>query len=901
MGPAPGVDVPPLDLAGTCGEPAMCMHCFAVISTEEDNSVVRMDTRLWHIECFCCTRCHRRVPGEQENVVLIDGMPLCASCTLLCGTCAQPITEEAVMCEQDSYHPECFCCSFCGTVINTNAFARESGILCCTKCNESLERDVTTDHTEQSQSSGHTRSNTPISPGKSGLPASMLPHLSPVEPTVPHYSADTASSALSPATSSAASPNASPRGHTLLPPAHEYNPEENGPTIPHIPPELFERTPRIRHGHSASVSMLDVGSARMGRPRSGSTPSPAPAMRADDPLYAADDHDRNIPDISVLEIGHNRRDTALDEAQPQETSAPLPEPEAEEAGPPVPVPISKRLSELLQLDILNEYGVSPDDEDLPKRQSVSSMASQRSDRELVLQIISAHTGFVSPAALSDESDDRSIAIPIEDGDNDPLEQPLETGVLRSIALSELFAIDKAASEPAGADVSDAIRIRVAAVIDTLTAHMDVLKSRCARDLENTAARHSYLKNGIKQLESEHARISSEISALNGQLRQRYEELAQVEARATQHEVKKNEAPEREFLAPQNPPAVSVTPPSATTNAYPSQKSLDASLPPLPSPRKFNWIRPRLIAGRELASLRPLIKEALLQTPQDAAASITTISPPVPPKPTEALIAEHSFQPVIGQIMRGSAKCLVCQRTIKAPPELRCTLCQQSVHGRCVHGSAACAYGGPPFPPVIFGGFLVDQLNMENTHVPRIVEACIRAVEEQGMDYEGIYRKSGSLQQQRAIVYLFENGTRFNLGDTYFFNDPAAVTGVLKQYLRELREPLIPRVLHERMYAIADQNGVPALPNLVSGLREIISEVPISHRPTLARVVQHLNAVMRLEPANKMNSRSLGLVFGREYTANKPLSCVAKKRQRNSCKLARRPKLSAVRYLLTRFD
>lgn len=894
MGPAPGVDVPPLDLVGAGGDPPMCMHCFAVISTEEDNSLVRMDTRLWHIECFCCTRCHRRVSGEAENVVLIDGMPLCASCTLLCGACAQPITVEAVVCGQDSYHPECFCCSLCGTLLNTNVFARESGILCCLKCNESLEGDVTTDHAEQSHSSGHAHSSTPFSPGKSGLLTSMLPHLPPVESMAPHYSADTAPSAQSSATSSAASLNASPRGHTRSPHALGYNSEENVPLVPHVPPEHLERTPRIRHGHSASVSMLDVGSARMSRPRSGSTPSPVPAVKAEDKLLTADVNDYNIPDISGLEIGNNRRDAALDEVQPQGAPATPPEPNAKEEGPPAPVPISKRLSELLQLDILHEYGVTPDDEDIPQRQSISSMASQRSDRELVLQIISAHTDFVSLASPSEESDDRSMAIPIEDGDNDPLEKPLETGLLRSIALSELFAIEKAASEPACADISDAIRTRVAAVIDALAAHMDVLKSRCARDLEDTEARHSYLKNDIKQLESEHARISSEISALNEQLRQRYEELTQAEARAAQHEDKINEAPEREFLAPQNPPAVSVTPPSATSNTYPAQKSLDASLPPLPSPRKFNWIRPRLITGRELAALRPLIKEALLQTPQDAAASITTISPPVPPKPAEALIPEHCFQQVIGQVVRGSTKCLVCQRTIKAPPELRCTLCQQSVHGRCVQGAAACAYGGPPFPPVIFGGLLVDQLNMENTHVPRIVEACIRAIEEQGMDYEGIYRKSGSLQQQRAIVYLFENGTRFNLSDTYFFNDPAAVTGVLKQYLRELREPLIPRVLHERMYAIADHDGVSALPNLVNGLREIISEVPISHRPTLARVVQHLNAVIQRRSANKMTSHSLGLVFGREYTADKPLSCAAKKRQRNSCKLAHRPKLSAVR-------
>ncbi len=101
-------------------------------------------------------------------------------------------------------------------------------------------------------------------------------------------------------------------------------------------------------------------------------------------------------------------------------------------------------------------------------------------------------------------------------------------------------------------------------------------------------------------------------------------------------------------------------------------------------------------------------------------------------------------------------------------------------------------------------------------VPIIVEKCITAVEfkgtfsvpskvrlptlylSTGMDYEGIYRKTGGSSQSKMITHLFERGQyeSFDLLDNDAFNDISSITSVLKSYLRSLPNPLFTFELHD---------------------------------------------------------------------------------------------------------
>lgn len=78
---------------------------------------------------------------------------------------------------------------------------------------------------------------------------------------------------------------------------------------------------------------------------------------------------------------------------------------------------------------------------------------------------------------------------------------------------------------------------------------------------------------------------------------------------------------------------------------------------------------------------------------------------------------------------------------------------------------------------MFGNDLVAQCLNENRLVPLVVVKCIEAVEASGMQYEGIYRKSGGMGQTKLISACFDRGDPFDLGDQDRFNDISAVTSV----------------------------------------------------------------------------------------------------------------------------
>lgn len=98
---------------------------------------------------------------------------------------------------------------------------------------------------------------------------------------------------------------------------------------------------------------------------------------------------------------------------------------------------------------------------------------------------------------------------------------------------------------------------------------------------------------------------------------------------------------------------------------------------------------------------------------------------------------------------------------------------------------------------MFGNDLVKQVQSEHQPIPLVVRKCIEAVEQRGMDCEGVYRKSGGATQMRSIQLAFENKENIDLCDEDQWNDICAVTSVLKQYFRDLPNPLFTFEYHQK--------------------------------------------------------------------------------------------------------
>jgi hypothetical protein len=140
--------------------------------------------------------------------------------------------------------------------------------------------------------------------------------------------------------------------------------------------------------------------------------------------------------------------------------------------------------------------------------------------------------------------------------------------------------------------------------------------------------------------------------------------------------------------------------------------------------------------------------------------------------------------------------------------------------------------GVRIAPSMFGRELAEQATADKVVVPVIVTKCISAVEKvgkshtfpndwshkdkeliktvSGMEYEGIYRKTGGSGQIKQITQLFERGDydSFDLADLETFNDVSSVTSVLKTYFRQLPNPLLTHKLHESFVAAASESRSP---------------------------------------------------------------------------------------------
>ncbi|XP_066841592.1 rho GTPase-activating protein 9 isoform X2 [Anser cygnoides] len=176
---------------------------------------------------------------------------------------------------------------------------------------------------------------------------------------------------------------------------------------------------------------------------------------------------------------------------------------------------------------------------------------------------------------------------------------------------------------------------------------------------------------------------------------------------------------------------------------------------------------------------------------------------------------------------------------------------------------------------VFGCRLEALCQRENATVPRFVRLCVEAVEERGLDVDGIYRINGNLSviqklrfavdQERAVTsdgrYVFPEQLcqeeRLSLADPEW-SDIHVVTGALKLFLRELPEPLVPYGLFN---PFIEAVKLPDPQEQVQRVAELVQSMPPPNYATLRYLVAHLCRVMGQADVNRMTCQNIGIVFG----------------------------------------
>ncbi|XP_021106795.1 GEM-interacting protein isoform X2 [Heterocephalus glaber] len=226
-------------------------------------------------------------------------------------------------------------------------------------------------------------------------------------------------------------------------------------------------------------------------------------------------------------------------------------------------------------------------------------------------------------------------------------------------------------------------------------------------------------------------------------------------------------------------------------------------------------------------------------------------------------------------LRGPAKCRECEAFMVSGTE--CEECFLTCHKRCLETLLIlCGHRRLPARTPLFG---VDFLQLPRDfpeEVPFVVTRCTAEIELRALGVQGIYRVSGSRVRVERLCQAFENGRALvELSG----NSPHDVTGVLKRFLQELTDPVVPFHFYDAFISLAktlhadpgDSPGTPSpSPEVIRSLKTLLGQLPDSNYNTLRHLVAHLFRVAMQFEENKMSANNLGIVFG--PTLLRPPNC-----------------------------
>ncbi|KAM3963936.1 uncharacterized protein ACR2FA_001968 isoform 3-T3 [Aphomia sociella] len=158
---------------------------------------------------------------------------------------------------------------------------------------------------------------------------------------------------------------------------------------------------------------------------------------------------------------------------------------------------------------------------------------------------------------------------------------------------------------------------------------------------------------------------------------------------------------------------------------------------------------------------------------------------------------------------------------------------------------------------VFGRKLEEVCPEKSLRVPNFVVACIKEIEsnEENMCTDGLYRASGNLSQVQKIRLEIDQN---NLSVIENSTDIHVLTGSLKLFFRELKEPLIPCSMFHRVLAACSIKPKEAK---VKEFRDIVQALPQCNRDTLKFLLEHLLRVTQYSERNRMHMANLAIVFG----------------------------------------
>nr|XP_022311939.1 ralA-binding protein 1-like [Crassostrea virginica] len=138
-------------------------------------------------------------------------------------------------------------------------------------------------------------------------------------------------------------------------------------------------------------------------------------------------------------------------------------------------------------------------------------------------------------------------------------------------------------------------------------------------------------------------------------------------------------------------------------------------------------------------------------------------------------------------------------------------------------------------------------------LPRLFRECVDYIEEHGLSCEGIYRISGVKSKIQLLRDCYNRGAPVYLEE----HEPNIIASLLKQFLRELPEPVLTKGLMGKFEEASVVRGEIARCEAFSRL---INELPNCNRLLLSWMIVHMTHVIQREKENKMSLQNVSIVL-----------------------------------------
>ncbi|XP_047902826.1 rho GTPase-activating protein 8 isoform X3 [Anser cygnoides] len=162
---------------------------------------------------------------------------------------------------------------------------------------------------------------------------------------------------------------------------------------------------------------------------------------------------------------------------------------------------------------------------------------------------------------------------------------------------------------------------------------------------------------------------------------------------------------------------------------------------------------------------------------------------------------------------------------------------------------------PPLPTQQFGvslQYIKDKSKGEL--IPPVMKETVSYLKRKGLQVEGLFRRSASVQTIKDVQKLYNQGKSVNFDDYHDIHIPAVI---LKTFLRELPQPLLTFECYDPILGITSVESSLR----VTRCKQIIHGLPEHNYVVLKYLICFLHMVSQESIYNRMTASSLACVFG----------------------------------------